>query len=132
MPEKDRWNVELVKIIWGTLAQPNPNMPGQHVPIQISIPTPAHPIPHQPQPQHEQPSESRSIYLRRGDFEKYGLQDNCPGCIAIKAGLAAQNHKETCRSRMEECIRNDDSQKHRRESVIAQQMAKADMERTRQ
>ena len=76
MLEKDRWDAGLITRVRGTLAQPNPNMPGQHVPIGINIPTPANPIPHVPQPQHEQPTDSRIIYLRREDFENYGLQEN--------------------------------------------------------
>ena len=37
VPEKDRWDAEFVTRLRGTLAQPNPNMSGQHIPIKITI-----------------------------------------------------------------------------------------------
>ena len=46
-------------------------------------------------------------HLRRGDFEKYGYTDRCPGCSAMLRGLHGQPHSPACRARMEEALASD-------------------------
>ena len=46
-------------------------------------------------------------HLRRGDFDKFGYTDRCPGCSAILRGLRVQPHSEECRKRMEELLDKD-------------------------
>ena len=48
----------------------------------------------------------------KGDLEKYGYTDNCPGCTAKKRGeIAKKGHSESCRKRIEELMRQDEEGK---------------------
>ena len=41
-------------------------------------------------------------YLRRADFERWGLSEGCPGCRYLRTGQGRQQaHSEACRRRIE-------------------------------
>ena len=47
-------------------------------------------------------------YLRRADFEQWGLSEGCPGCQYLRTGQGRQQaHSEACRKRIEGLLRGD-------------------------
>ena len=56
----------------------------------------------------------RKIYLKPGDFGKYGFTDGCPGCVWLQNKIGARrNHSDECRLRVEQAIGRDPEEKHR-------------------
>ena len=53
----------------------------------------------------------RRVYLQRGDFEKHGYTQRCPGCVSILKGTTRQAHSEACRRRMEDLMKDTDKAK---------------------
>ena len=53
-------------------------------------------------------------YLRRSDFDQWGLSEGCPGCRYVRAGQGRQQaHSEACRRRTEALLRGDSSESTR-------------------
>ena len=49
-------------------------------------------------------------YLRRADFERWGLSEGCPGCRYLRTGQGRQQaHSEACRRRIEGLLKGDPS-----------------------
>ena len=49
-------------------------------------------------------------YLRRADFERWGLSEGCPGCRCLRTGQGRQQaHSEACRRRIEGLLKGDPS-----------------------
>ena len=49
-------------------------------------------------------------YLRKADFDKWGLSDGCPGCWYMRTGQGRQQaHSEACRRRIEGLLKIDSS-----------------------
>ena len=49
-------------------------------------------------------------YLRRADFERWGLSEGCPGCRYLRTGQGRQQaHSEACRRRIEGVLKGDSS-----------------------
>ena len=49
-------------------------------------------------------------YLRRADFERWGLSEGCPRCRNLRVGQGRQQaHSEACRRRIEGLLKGDPS-----------------------
>ena len=49
-------------------------------------------------------------YLRRADFERWGLSEGCPGCRYLRPGQGRQQaHSEACRRRIEGLLKGEPS-----------------------
>ena len=110
MSEEERWSAQAIREMQGTPARPNPNMPGNDVPVQIHVPIeiegPA--IPH-PEPARNEDG-ARRTYLKAKDFEKHGYSENCEGCRRLRTrGMGARPHTEECRSRMEALLKEEEN-----------------------
>ena len=47
-------------------------------------------------------------YLRRADFEQWGLSEGCPGCLYLRTGQGRQQaHSEACWKRIEGLLKGD-------------------------
>ena len=47
-------------------------------------------------------------YLRRADFEQWGLSEGCPGCRYLRTGQGRQQaHSEACWRRIEDLLKSD-------------------------
>ncbi len=120
MPFEERWKRDEVEALRGTVAQPDPNMPGLHIPVRIRAP-PAGAIPAEPTKVRDTETQARKMYLNRKDFEKYGYSVGCKGCHAAQANMRAQPHTGECRKRTEAAINADPAQATRIEDDFKRQ-----------
>ena len=111
MPEDERWDGDLIKRLKGTPQQPNPNKPGDTVPIRITFDEPVR------LEQVEENTGRKEVNLRRFRItipmlEKHGFTENCEGCRFKKAGLGnSRAHSEACRKRIAEALTTDEKDK---------------------
>ena len=106
-PESERWSAAAIKNMQGTPARPDPNQPGNSIPIHIILPDADGPVP-EPEPRVE--TNARKTYLKKRDFEKHGYTDGCEGCRRLRTGgMEARPHNSQCRTRMEELLKNEDN-----------------------
>lgn len=112
MESKDRWSKQRIEDMKGVPGQPNPNKPGIRIPVKITMPEKVEPT------IIREEIQGRKVYLKTGDFEKYGYTEGCIGCRAKQAGTAARGHSEVCRTRMEkmlsESVHEEESMRWRR------------------
>ena len=112
MAGKERWNLEAVKSMPGTLMGPDPSRPGRdRVPIRIEA---------RIEREVEQPSGSdgrkkqvRIMKITRKILEKVGFTEECEGCRYMQAGMEEQReHSEKCRQRIEkELVKTEEGQR---------------------
>ena len=57
-------------------------------------------VPKEPEPK-EKERQKRRMYIKQEDVEKYGMTENCKGCIAANRKGKAVAHSEEGRKRME-------------------------------
>ena len=100
--EKERWSLEAVKNMPGTLMGPDPNRPGRdRVPIRIEARVDR-------EAEHPSGSDGRRKQVRRMKItrkvlERTGFIEGCEGCRYMQAGMDEQReHSEKCRQRIEE------------------------------
>ena len=107
-PEEERWNASVVLSVQGTPARPNPQQPGNDIPVHINITLPdMDDLPPEPPPARVE-SEPRRTYLKARDFCKHGWTAGCEGCRRLKAGnMGARPHTEECRRRMEAILKEE-------------------------
>ena len=107
-PEEERWSAEDLKHMQGTPARPNPQMPGNDIPVLIHLPVgDEHGLPEEPRPARVE-TEARRTYLKARDFKKHGYTEGCEGCRRLKAGgMTARPHTAECRARIEEMLREE-------------------------
>ena len=110
MPEEERWSAEAIKGMKGTPARPNPQMPGNDVPVQIHVPIDlGEAMPEGPPPARNEEA-GRRTYLKAKDFEKHGFTEGCEGCRRLKAGgMSARPHTEECRQRIEAKLKEEEN-----------------------
>ena len=65
--------------------------------------------------------------ITRTDIETFGTTAGCPGCNAIRSGKRAQVHSDSCRVRIEECLKTTPEgaeRPDRRSEVLNEALAK--------
>ena len=56
------------------------------------------------------PGGPKRVYIRSGEgleLDRYGLTDNCDGCLAVRLGRRARQHNEECRARIMRAMEAD-------------------------
>ena len=112
---EEKWQAAVIRNMQGTPARPNPQMPGQDVPIRVSLPAEGGAAaPTEPPPARNE-SVPRRTYLKPRDFEKHGYTEGCEGCRRVRTGgMGARPHTEQCRARMEEALKQEGNPRHKR------------------
>ena len=65
-------------------------------------------------------NKAAKTYLRRADFERWGLSEVCPGCRYKRTGQGLQQaHSEACRRRIESLLEGDSSRSARLAAALA-------------
>ena len=102
MPAEERWSAADVLGLRGVPARPNPQAPGQDVPVAIYLPdSDAGVAPEEVRPPRVETGPRRT-YLKAKHFKMYGYTDGCEGCRRIRTGgMGVRPHTEECRERME-------------------------------
>ena len=86
--------------------------------IQVGMERPGEMVPRDPGEVLMENKVART-YLRRADFEQWGLSEGCPECWYLRTGQGRQQaHSEACRKRIEGLLKGD--------SMGAAQLAAAD------
>ena len=99
IPESERWDADG---ILGIRAVPwSPNGSDNAYDIQVGMERFAEVVPRSPGEVLMKNKVVRT-YLRRADFERWGLSEGCPGCHHLRTGQGRQQaHSEACRRRIE-------------------------------
>ena len=98
----------MIKTMKGTQQKPDPNKPGDHIPISIRLEEAA-----QLKPE-EEDIINKGVHLRRFRItipmlNKYGYTEECEGCRFKQAGLNnSRAHSERCRRRLSEAVAKDE------------------------
>ena len=71
--------------------------------------------------QKEEQIVPRRVYIQRKDIEEHGATPGCLGCRAILGGRKAINHSETCRGRIENCMKGTARGTKRMADVVSRQ-----------
>ena len=105
IPESERWDAD--KIL-GIRAVPwSPNGSDNAFDIQVGMERPAEMMPRAPGDVLMENKVART-YLRRADFEPWGLSECCPGCRYPTTGQGRQQaHSEACRRRTEDLLKGN-------------------------
>ena len=75
--------------------------------IQVGMERPAEMVP-RPPTEHLMEDQVAETYLRRADFDQWGLSEGCPGCQYLRTGQGRQQtHSEACRRRIEALLKGD-------------------------
>ena len=100
--QSERWDVDGIRaLIW------SPDGSDNAFDIQVGMERPAEMVPSFPGDVLMENKVART-FLRRADFEQWGLSEGCPGCRYLKTGLGRQQaHSEACRRRIEGLLRGD-------------------------
>jgi len=105
-PIGERWDPATIDLVkhppWST-SDDDPNRDGEMPDVtQMEMPV------RERQEVEEEIVMPRRLYLKKGDFEKFGYTSRCPGCKAIIRGTRAVNHSDECRARMEKLLEGTD------------------------
>ena len=97
-PELERWDADR---ILGIRAVPwSPDGSDNAFDIQVGMERPAEMVPRDPGEVLLENKVART-YLRRAEFERWGLSEGCPGCRYLRTGQGRQQaHSEACRRRI--------------------------------
>ena len=95
LPGSERWNADR---ILGIRAVPwSPDGSDNAFAIQVGMERPAEMVPHSPGEVFTENKVART-YVRREDFDQWGLSEGCPGCWFLRSGQGRhQGHSEACR-----------------------------------
>ena len=127
--EGERWCAADILNMQGTPARPNPQMPGNDVPIHIHVPLDLGPDVEEVRPPRVE-TEPRRTYLKAKDFEEHGYTVDCEGCRRLRTGgMMARPHSVGCRARMEEILKKADNPRYRRYREQADQAVWEEIQR---
>ena len=116
VPESKRWDADSILQMRATPWSPEGS--DNAFDIQVGMERPAEMV---PRDSGEVLMESKvaRTYLRRADFEQWGLSEGCPGCRYLRPGQERQQaHSDACRKRIEGLLKGD--------SIRAARLAAAD------
>ena len=105
IPEAERWDADR---ILGIRAVPwSPDGRDNAFDIQVEMERPAEMVPRDPREVLMENKVART-YLRRADFEQWGLSEGSPGCRYLRTGQGRQQaHSEACQRRTEDLLKGD-------------------------
>ena len=105
IPESERWDADKTL---GIRAVPlSPEGSDNAFDIQVGMERPAEMMPRVPGDVLMETKVART-YLRRADFEHWGLSEGSPGCRYLSTGQGRQQaHSEACRRRIEGLLKGD-------------------------
>ena len=105
VPESERWNVGRILEMRATPWPPEGR--DNDFDIQVGMERPAEMVPRDPGEVLMENKAART-YLRRADFEQWGLSEGCPGCRYLRTGQGRQQaHSEACRRRIQGLLKGD-------------------------
>ena len=107
IPVSERWDADRTL---GIRAVPrSPEGSDNAFDIQVGMERPAEMVPRDPGEVLMENKVART-YLRKADFEQWGLSEGCPGCRCLRTGQGRQQaHSEACRRRIEGLLKGDPS-----------------------
>ena len=101
IPQSERWDADIRALPW------SPDGSDNALDIQVGMERPAEMVPRLPGDVLMENRVART-YLRRADFEQWGLSEGCSGCRYLRTGQGRQQaHSEACRRRIEGLLRGD-------------------------
>ena len=106
--------------------RPNPNKPGDHVPVRINFDEPVNLVPE------EESTDKKEVNMRRFRItipmlNKHGYTEGCEGCRFKQAGLdATRAHSEACRKRLAEALGTEDGAIERENERLAAEVSEED------
>ena len=105
MPESERWDAGRILEMRATPWSPDGS--DNAFDTQVGMERPAEMVPQDPGEVLMENKVART-YLRRADFEQWGLSEGCPGCRYLGTGQGRQQaHSEACRKRIEGLLKGD-------------------------
>ena len=109
LPEDRCWDVDLIKGMKGTPAQPDPAVKGAHIPIRVRIlPDPDQGTPDVPAADKE--NEIRKMRITEDSLKKYGYSEECKGCRYALTGVGCRCPRTAgCRSRIMQAMETDEA-----------------------
>ncbi len=110
-----KWDAAYIERCHESIVQPNPNRPGTHVPIKITIPSAEPTGITMPK---GTPRAAHRIHITQKDIMKYMATTGCPGCRSSLSNTTPRNHSELCRKRIEESIDKDPTQQDRINKMV--------------
>ena len=131
MPEEERWDAYDIKDMKVIPQQPNPQRVGLHIPTRMPMGTPpggaaaggaagggeeGGEIPPVPEPVAD--PLTRRTPITHKEIDKYGPTLGCVGCQAMRGEITRRGHTEKCRKRIEEAMRNDESDKRKLDTLM--------------
>ena len=109
-PESDRWQKEDIATMQGVPWEVIPGHPERELKSRVMFEE-TETIEQVPE---AAPEQLRRLYIKKADVKKYGATVDCPGCRAVVRGGDSRNHTETCRKRLEECIKLNEKDRWKR------------------
>ena len=104
-PESERWDAD--SMLQMRAAPWSPDGSDNAFDIQVGMGRPAEMVPRDLGEVLMENKVART-YLRRADFEQWGLSEGCPGCRCLRSGPERQQaHSEACRKRIEGLSKGD-------------------------
>ena len=111
MAADERWKADDIKNIKGLPQQPDPKRAGIRIPIRVTLGDERAEVEPREVQKDAEPLPRR-MGITMAELEKYGYTDNCPGCMAKRRGaVAKKGHSEACRKRIEDLMKQDNSDK---------------------
>ena len=105
VPESERWDADSILQVRATPWSPDGS--DNATDIQVGMERPAEMVPRDPGKVLTENKVART-YLRRADFEQWGLSEGCPGCRYLRTGQGRQQaHSEARRKRIEGLLKGD-------------------------
>ena len=105
VPESERWDAD--SILWVRATPWSPDGSDNAFDIQVGMVRPAEMVPRDPGEVLMENKVART-YLRRADFEQWGLSEGCPECRYLRTGQGRQQaHSQACRKRIEGLLKGD-------------------------
>ena len=127
MAPDQKWNIEFIKKMVGTVYEPVPGRPGETITMGADMDGAVVPRQEEGEPSEvinitvnepKEPAPARRMYVRKADVEKYGATEGCNGCAGVLTGEKWPNgktipHTNGCRDRMRKLMEDDDEGKER-------------------
>ena len=106
----ERWKKDVILNVTGVPWRPVPGRGGEEIRVDVNIPEPREVIPPIPRQPDVEPARRR-VRINRSDIVKHGYTVGCDGCHAVRYGLEHRGHNEKCRTRIEEKLAEENSER---------------------
>ena len=126
VPELERWDADSVLQMRATSWSPDGS--DNAFDVQVGMERPAEIVPRDPGEVLMEIKVART-YLRRADFEQWGLSEGCPVCWYLRTGQGRQQaHSEACQKRIEGLLEEDSMAAARLAAALVERHAAKDRE----